>query len=193
MKLYFWEGWERERTKVARCPADPENPCQSPCDSEESTNHFWKLLCGLNSNTLSCRLCIEIVKERKMPVTEGRSRERKTQKLSGPWHAWCQSQSEDLASSPAHSQEDSPLLLQQVAPIPTSSLRTPEALDTGHRGGGREAYAPCCSVIFCPDTDKLIQVVRPQDGWVPSQVLKVVHDDGHEQVEHLEGEGEKGS
>lgn len=76
---------------------------------------------------------------------------------------------------------------------PNLLLENPGALDTGPRGGGQEAYAPCCSVILCPDSDKLVQMVRPQDGRVPSQVLKVVHDDGHEQVEHLEGEGEKGS
>lgn len=34
-------------------------------------------------------------------------------------------------------------------------------------------------------------MVRPQDGGIAGQVFKVVHDDGHEQVEHL-GEGEKG-
>ena len=65
----------------------------------------------------------------------------------------------------------------------------------GPRGcGGQAAYSPRSSVIFCPDTDKLVQVVRPQDGRVPSQVLKVVHDDSHEQVEHLGGKrGEKKS
>lgn len=59
--------------------------------------------------------------------------------------------------------------------------RSPQSL------GSWKAYAPCCSVILCPDTDKFIQVVRPQDGRISSQVLKVVHDNSHKQVEHLEG------
>ena len=34
-------------------------------------------------------------------------------------------------------------------------------------------------------------MVRSQDGGISSQVLKIVHDDRHEQVEHL-SEKEKG-
>ena len=30
-------------------------------------------------------------------------------------------------------------------------------------------------------------MVRAEDGGVPGEVVKVVHDDGHEQVEHDEG------
>ncbi len=30
-------------------------------------------------------------------------------------------------------------------------------------------------------------MVSPQDGRVSGQVVEVVHDDGHEQVEHQEG------
>lgn len=67
--------------------------------------------------------------------------------------------------------------------LKTSSERLP-----GREGAG---YIPRCSVILCPDPDKLIQMVRPQDGGVAGQVFEVVHDDGHKQVEHL-GEGEKG-
>ena len=37
--------------------------------------------------------------------------------------------------------------------------------------------------------------MRPKDGGVPRQVVKVVHDDSHEEVEHDEGaeedEGDK--
>lgn len=72
---------------------------------------------------------------------------------------------------------------QTEALLKTSSERLP-----GREGAG---YIPRCSVILCPDPDKLIQMVRPQDGGIAGQVFKVVHDDGHEQVEHL-GEGEKG-
>ena len=181
MKLYFWEGWERERTKVARCPADPENPCQPPCDSEESTNHsgsssgdwtqtLWVVDCVLRlSEENACYRRKEQGKE---------NAEAKSIACLIPEPVW----ESGLFPGPQPGGLSSPSATGKngVAPIPPSSLRTPEALDRGPRGGGREAYAPCCSVILCPDTDKLIQVVRPQDGWVPSQVLKVVHDDSHE-------------
>ena len=39
----------------------------------------------------------------------------------------------------------------------------------------------------------LIKVVSPQDGPVPSEVVKVVHDDGHKEVENEErGHHEEG-
>ena len=42
-------------------------------------------------------------------------------------------------------------------------------------------------VVLGPQADKLVQVVGTQDGPVPGQVVKVVHDDGDEQVEDEEG------
>ena len=41
-------------------------------------------------------------------------------------------------------------------------------------------------VVLGPDGDELSQVVRPQDGRVPGQVVEVVHDDSDEEVEHDE-------
>lgn len=41
-------------------------------------------------------------------------------------------------------------------------------------------------VILCPDGLKLIQVVRAQDGPVPCEVVKVVHDDSYEEVNDLQ-------
>ena len=41
-------------------------------------------------------------------------------------------------------------------------------------------------IVFCPDPDKLVQMVSTQDGTVSGEVVEVVHDDGHEQVEHQE-------
>ena len=38
-----------------------------------------------------------------------------------------------------------------------------------------------------PGRDELPQVVRAEDGGVSGEVVKVVHDDGHEQVDHDEG------
>ncbi len=48
-------------------------------------------------------------------------------------------------------------------------------------------YSRSAWVVGGPHRDELAQVVRAQDGGVPREVVKVVHDDGHEQVEHDEG------
>ena len=45
----------------------------------------------------------------------------------------------------------------------------------------------CARVVLGPDADELIKVVGAEDGGVPRQVVKVVHDDGDEEVEHDEG------
>ena len=42
-------------------------------------------------------------------------------------------------------------------------------------------------VVLRPEDDKLAEMVRTQDGPVASEVIKVVHDDGNEEVEHQEG------
>ena len=42
-------------------------------------------------------------------------------------------------------------------------------------------------VVLRPERDELPQVVGAQDGPVPRQVVEVVHDDGHEEVEDKEG------
>lgn len=41
-------------------------------------------------------------------------------------------------------------------------------------------------IILGPDPDELIEVVGAEDGGVPREVIKVVHDDRHEQIEHEE-------
>ena len=50
-------------------------------------------------------------------------------------------------------------------------------------------------VVFRPDPDELVQVVCPEDGGVSRQVVKVVHNHSHEQIEHEEAtekdEGDK--
>lgn len=51
------------------------------------------------------------------------------------------------------------------------------SLDLDLRGTG---------IVLGPDPDKLVQMMRTQDGRVSGQVVKVVHDDCHEQVEHEE-------
>jgi hypothetical protein len=40
-------------------------------------------------------------------------------------------------------------------------------------------------VVLAPQTNKLVQVMWTQDGPISGQVVKVVHDDGHEQVDDL--------
>ena len=42
-------------------------------------------------------------------------------------------------------------------------------------------------IVLAPQPDKLVQMVGAQDGPIPGQVVKVVHDDGDEQVENEEG------
>lgn len=42
-------------------------------------------------------------------------------------------------------------------------------------------------VVLRPYPFELIQVMRPQDGPVARQVVKVVHDDSHKQVDDLKG------
>ena len=50
-------------------------------------------------------------------------------------------------------------------------------------------------VVLSPDPDELVQVVGAEDGGVAGEVVEVVHDDGHEEVEHEEAaeedEGDK--
>ena len=42
-------------------------------------------------------------------------------------------------------------------------------------------------IIFRPQSDKLIQVMWSQNGPISSQVVKVVHDDGDEEIEDEKG------
>ena len=52
-----------------------------------------------------------------------------------------------------------------------------------HRAGSLDSRS--LRVVLRPDGLELIQVMRAQDGPVPCQVVKVVHDDGHKQVDDL--------
>ena len=60
----------------------------------------------------------------------------------------------------------------------------------GGRGGTGQHRASSLDsrslrVVLRPDGLELIQVMRAQDGPVPCQVVKVVHDDGHKEVDDL--------
>ncbi len=50
-------------------------------------------------------------------------------------------------------------------------------------------HRPCLGVgvVLGPEGDELPQVVEPEDGPVPGQVVEVVHDDGNKEVQHEEG------
>lgn len=49
----------------------------------------------------------------------------------------------------------------------------------------KERVSPRQSIIFPPDSDKLIQVMGTQDWGISCQVLKVIHNHSHKQVQHL--------
>ena len=42
-------------------------------------------------------------------------------------------------------------------------------------------------VILRPEVNKLPEMVGPEDGPIPREVVEVVHDDGNEEVKHEEG------
>ena len=43
-------------------------------------------------------------------------------------------------------------------------------------------------IIFSPNTNELVKMVGTKDRGVPSEVVKVVHDDCHKEVKHKETE-----
>lgn len=43
----------------------------------------------------------------------------------------------------------------------------------------------CLGIIFRPATDELVQMMWTQDRPIASEIIKVVHDDGHEQIDDL--------
>ncbi len=40
-------------------------------------------------------------------------------------------------------------------------------------------------VVFGPSGDEFVQVMRTEDGPITSEVVEVVHNDGHEEVNEL--------
>lgn len=47
-------------------------------------------------------------------------------------------------------------------------------------------HSPGSRVVLSPYPYVLVQMMRPQDGGVSGQVLKIVHDDSHKKIQHLE-------
>lgn len=40
-------------------------------------------------------------------------------------------------------------------------------------------------IVIGPDSNELVKMVRTENRGVPCQVVEVVHDDGNEQIQHL--------
>jgi len=57
--------------------------------------------------------------------------------------------------------------------------------DDGNRPEQVRAIIPRRRIVLAPDSNVLVEVMRSEDGRVTCQVVKVVHDDSHEQVQHL--------
>lgn len=76
-----------------------------------------------------------------------------------------------------------------------SDMRTGSRADGvqgGRPGSGGRAPRRACRpdslglrVVLCPDGLELVQVVRAQDGPVSREVVEVVHDHSHEEVDDL--------
>ena len=49
-------------------------------------------------------------------------------------------------------------------------------------------HLPGSGVVLRPHADEFIKVMRPQNGSVPGQVFKVVHDDSNKEIQHLVNE-----
>ena len=41
-------------------------------------------------------------------------------------------------------------------------------------------------IIFRPNSDKLIEMMRSQYGSVSRQIVKIIHNDSHKQIQHLQ-------
>lgn len=61
-------------------------------------------------------------------------------------------------------------------------------LDTSEQSDHIKVFYPslCLGVIFRPYSFEFVQVVRPQNRPVPRQIVKIVHDDSHEEVDDQE-------
>lgn len=72
---------------------------------------------------------------------------------------------------------------------PSANLSRPSFPHVGWGLGFPPGHSLGFGVILRPDSLKFVQVVGTQDGPVPRQVVKVVHDDGYEEVDDLQKMG----
>ena len=70
---------------------------------------------------------------------------------------------------------------------PSANLSRPSFPHVGWGLGFPPGHSLGFGVILRPDSLKFVQVVGTQDGPVPRQVVKVVHDDGNKKIQHLWG------
>ena len=47
-------------------------------------------------------------------------------------------------------------------------------------------------VVFGPESHELVQMVRPQNGPIASEIVEVIHDDSHKEIDNLKGVGKIG-
>lgn len=78
----------------------------------------------------------------------------------------------------------------QAVPQPTLPCRSPTPWNTLSMLTHQHSLG--LGVVLSPDPFELIQVMGPEDGPVPCQVVKVVHDDSHEEVNDLRAEERTG-
>ena len=54
-------------------------------------------------------------------------------------------------------------------------------------------YLLCAWIVFSPYPNELVEVMSSQNRRIACQVIKVVHDDSHEEIQHQKGtEEDKG-
>ena len=46
-------------------------------------------------------------------------------------------------------------------------------------------HSLCLRVVLGPESHELVQMVRPQNGPIASEIVEVIHDDSHEQIDNL--------
>lgn len=74
-------------------------------------------------------------------------------------------------------------------PSPPTRVPTEHPLHIPHPLPRTRGHSLGLGVVLSPDPLELIQVVGAKDGPVPCEVVKVVHDDGHKEVNDLGAEG----
>lgn len=213
-------GWPAQDTAPQTCPKQGsvqvlwQEPSRSPWWEQAPlspalirSSGCWGGRDGASLRAKAPSWCLGTGKEaeRDLPAGQGGEEEQEHPALgmNTPWQTehhprrLCHQPGQEPAAALAMTTGDSStsLTVPDITENYTFSRRTqrPWFKTSSERLAGREGagYIPRCSVILCPDPDKLIQMVRAQDGGVSCQVLKVVHDDCHKQVEHLNQRGKR--
>lgn len=43
-------------------------------------------------------------------------------------------------------------------------------------------------IVFTPKTDKFVQMMRAQNGPIAREIIKIIHNNGHKQIDNLASE-----